>query len=82
MEGGELLLSINTVRPFSLAAGLERTEKKGLNSKCQRFWGTGCGKPFFWHQYSCTFGPDGIEIKHRNKKQAQIPKVSHRVILW
>lgn len=44
MEGGELLLSISTVRPFSLAAGLERMEKEGLNSKCQRFWGTGCGK--------------------------------------
>lgn len=27
-EGGELLLSINTVRPFSLAAVLQRTEKE------------------------------------------------------
>lgn len=28
MEGGERLLSINTVRPFSLAAGLVRVEEE------------------------------------------------------
>lgn len=32
-EGGELLLSSNTVRPFSLAAGLERTEREGFNAR-------------------------------------------------
>lgn len=36
----------------------------------------------FWRKYSCTFGPDGIEIKQRSKKLVQIPKVAHRVILW
>lgn len=32
-EGGELLLSSKTVRPFSLAAGLERTEREGFNAR-------------------------------------------------
>lgn len=70
-EGGELLLSSNTVRPFSLAAGLERTERGGLNTRGKMCWATGCGGYFLCcvcsHKHSCTFGPDGFE-NNKNKK--------------
>lgn len=64
VEGGELLLSINTVRPFTLAAGLWRMEKGGLGRRVVKRK-VGC---VFGQKPSCTFGPNRFENKTRNKK--------------
>lgn len=45
-------------------------------------WSTAKSVGVFWHQNSCTFGPDGTEVNQRKKKSARMPKVPYRVILW